>query len=86
MTESDTSSDVPGSERRGNVRLRAVFIDAYDVVQPFFDQANNWAGQTHEHLAYRALHERFPDLSGQEVFTIVAAAKRVFSTSGKPVR
>jgi hypothetical protein len=74
-----------GSERRGNSRLRGIFVEAYDVLQPFFDPANNWAGQTHEHLAYRSLHERFPDLTTQEVFTLVAAAKRVFSTSGKPV-
>ena len=73
------------SERRGNSRLREIFVAAYDVMQPFFDQNNSWAGQTHEHLAYRALHERFPDLTTQDVFTLVAAAKRVFSTSGQPV-
>jgi hypothetical protein len=31
------------------------------------------------------LHERFPDLSGDQVFTIVDAARRVFANGGKPV-
>ena len=74
-----------GEERRANPQLRTIFVEAYEVLQPFFDPANSWGGQTHEHLAYRALHEKFPGLSGQEVFTLVAAARRVFSTSGKPV-
>ena len=76
---------VTGTDRRGNPQLRTMFVEAYDVLQPFFDPANNWGGQSHEHLAYRALHERFPGLSTQDVFTMVAAARRVFSTSGKPV-
>jgi hypothetical protein len=75
MSNDNSASD----ERRRSPELRSVFVDAYDLLLPFFDKANNWAGQSHEHLAYRALHERFPDLSGEQVFTIVAAAKRVFS-------
>ncbi len=79
MTDSDS-----GEERRSNLHLRKVFVDAYDVLKPFFDPANDWGGQTHEHLAYRALHEQFPGLTAQEVFTLVAAAKRVFHDSGVP--
>lgn len=85
MTDSDVPSTSSGGERRGNPRLRSIFAEAYDVMQPFFDEANSWAGHTHEHLAYRALHERFPDLSGEEIFTLVAAAKRVFGTGGRSV-
>jgi hypothetical protein len=79
------SDPASGEERRTNSQLRTIFVEAYDVLQPFFDPANSWGGQTHEHLAYRALHEKFPGLSGQEVFTLVAAARRVFSSGGKPV-
>lgn len=71
-------------DRRGNPRLRGIFVEVYDLLQPFFDEANAWAGHGHEHLAYRALHERFPDLSGEEVFMLVAAAKRVFASGGPP--
>jgi hypothetical protein len=74
-----------GGERRVNLRIREMFVEAYDILEPFFDPANSWAGQMHEHLAFRALHERFPDLSGEEVLIIVTAAKRVFGSGGKPV-
>jgi hypothetical protein len=76
---------VTGTDRRANPQLRTIFVQAYDVLQPFFDPANSWGGQTHEHLAYRALHEQFPGLSTQEVFVLVEAARRVFRTTGKPV-
>lgn len=71
-------------ERRGNLQLRQVFVEAYDLLEPFFDPANNWAGHGHEHLAFRALHERFPSLSPDQVLTIVTAAKRVFSSGTTP--
>ena len=73
-----------GADRRANPQLRKLFVEAYDVLQPFFDPANSWAGQTHEHLAHVALHESFPSLSAREVFVLVEAARRVFSTRGKP--
>jgi len=79
------SDSTAAEDRRANPQLRKIFVDAYEVLLPFFDPANSWGGQTHEHLAYRALHEQFPSLSSQEVFTLVAAARHVFSTTGKPV-
>ncbi len=80
----DSTEEIDTDERRKAPELRGIFVDAYDILQPFFDQANSWAGHTHEHLAYRALHERFPNLSGEQVFIIVAAAKRVFGSGGPP--
>jgi hypothetical protein len=74
-----------GEERRVNQRLRERFVEVYDILEPFFDPANAWAGHMHEHLAFRALHERFPDLTGEEVLIIVTAARRVFGSGGKPV-
>jgi hypothetical protein len=81
----DANGESGGKERRRDTEVRALFVEAYDILEPFFDPANNWAGHNHEHLAYRALHERFPDLSGDQVFTIVDAARRVFANGGKPV-
>ena len=74
-----------GEERRVNLEMRERFVEIYDILEPFFDPANSWAGHTHEHLAFRALHEQFPDLSGEQVMVIVIAAKRVFNSGGKPV-
>lgn len=79
MAESDEQK-----ERRVSVELREVFVVAYEVVEPFLDPKNSWGGQTHEHLAYRTIHERFPQLSGEEVFVIISAAKRVYAAGGKP--
>lgn len=83
MAEITDNTDV-AVERRKTPHLRAIFIEAYDVIEPFFSPDNAWGGYTHEHLAFRALHEHFPTLSGEEVFIIVTAAKRVFASGGKP--
>lgn len=77
----DTTS---GDDKRRDVEIRQLFVEAYDILEPFFDPANQWAGHGHEHLAYRALHEHFPKLSGDQIFIIVDAARRVFASGGKP--
>jgi hypothetical protein len=48
-------------------------------LKPFFDPANHWAGQTHEHLALRTLKEQFPTLSSQDAFIVVATVKRLLA-------
>ncbi|MDP2811808.1 MAG: hypothetical protein Q8O34_16845 [Rhodocyclaceae bacterium] len=79
MAESDEQK-----ERRVSVELREIFVVAYEVVEPFLDPKNSWGGQTHEHLAYRTVHERFPQLTGEDVFIIISAAKRVYASGGRP--
>ena len=79
------ANEETGQERRRDVEIRELFVEAYDVLAPFFNPDNQWGGSNHEHLAYRALHERFPNLSGEQIFNIVDAAKRVFGSGGKPV-
>ena len=71
-------------DRRSNLHLRKIFVEAYDLLKPFFDPANDWGGKSHEHLAYRALHENFPGLSAPEVFALVPAAKRASHDGGHP--
>lgn len=75
-----------GTDRRKNPHLRTVFVEAYEVLRPFFDQTNTWGGQTHEHLAYRALHEQMPTLTPHDVFVLVSAAKRVFHSGEHPAK
>jgi hypothetical protein len=81
LTEKTTQAEAP-VERRRDVALREIFDEAYDVLEPFFVPGNEWIGHTHEHLAYRALHERFPGLTGPQMLTLVTAAKRVFGGGG----
>lgn len=81
-----TADNQPGidEERRGDSELRVIFVEAYEVIRPFFDETNKWAGHSLDHLAFRALRERFPTLGGEQVFIIVSAAKRVFSSGRAP--
>jgi hypothetical protein len=81
MTEKNAGADTL-PERRRDLELREIFDEAYDVLEPFFSPDNQWNGHTHEHLAFRALHERFPRLTADQVLTLVTAAKRVFAGGG----
>ncbi|HUY03474.1 MAG TPA: hypothetical protein VMV33_09330 [Rhodocyclaceae bacterium] len=70
-------SDVP--ERRRNLELRGMFADAYALVEPFFDPANRWNGQTLEHLAFRVMREHYPNSSSDDIYVFLAAAKRCYA-------
>jgi hypothetical protein len=65
-------------ERRQNPALRDLFDTAYALIEPFFDPDTGWGGQSLEHLAFRVLRDNFPDLSGEEVRTVVVAAHRIY--------
>ena len=86
-TESTTMTELSQAnqtDRRTDSGRRELFLDVYDVLLPFFDPANQWAGQDHRHLAYRALHERFPQLPPETVTVFVSAAQQVFSSGRTP--
>jgi hypothetical protein len=70
----------PAAERRTRHELRALFPAACAALQPFFDPATLWAGQSHEHLALRTLKEQFPQLTAQDSFLVVITAKRLFAS------
>ncbi len=65
-------------------RLKQIFEEAYDLMVPFFDPANAWAGHSHEHLAYMALHERFPDLTPDQLNILVSAMKTLNANPSNP--
>lgn len=73
------SDTYPQVERRTHSQLRVIFPDACNALRPFFDPANQWAGQAHEHLALRTLKEQFPSLSAQESYIVVATVKRLLT-------
>lgn len=68
----------PVAERRQNLKLRELFDTAYTMIEPFFDPDQGWGGHSLEHLAFRVLRDNFPELSGEEVHTIVVVAHRVY--------
>jgi len=77
-------SEYGSDERRIHLGVRAIFPAACEALRPFFEQDNQWAGQSHEHLAYRTLKEQFPELNAQESFIVVTAAKRLFASGKRP--
>lgn len=66
------------NERRRNQRLRTVFDTAFIMIEPFFDPAQGWGGHSLEHLAFRVVRENFPELTSEEVHSLVVAAHRVY--------
>jgi hypothetical protein len=79
-------SDTPGfeTERRTNAELRSIFPAAFEALRPFFEMANRWEGQSHDHLAYQTLKEHFPTLTAQDVFIVVTTTRRLYATGKLP--
>lgn len=77
--------DPSTAERRSNSELRQRFVVVFEVLKPYFDSENQWAGHSHEHLAYRTVKEHFPELTAQDCFIAVATAKRMLASGTMPV-
>lgn len=76
MESQDDSRRQP--ERRRNEALRQLFDHAYVLIEPFFDPATGWGGRSLEHLAFRVVRDNFPELSAEEVHTVIVAAHRIY--------
>ncbi len=63
-------------ERRQSLKLRLLYPEASAHLQHIFRRRSTWAGTSADFLALRAIHERFQDLSSQEVRTLVLASAR----------
>lgn len=74
-----TNADSEGAiqvDRRTHPHLRAIYSDARIRIDHFFHDSNHWAGTPIDYLALRVVHEAYPDLSTQDVRTLVAAIER----------
>jgi hypothetical protein len=71
------------AERRVHARLREIFEEALELVRPFFESNEIWCGVPLGHLAQRMLRERYPDLTAEEIYVFVTAAKRVYAAQRK---
>ncbi len=63
-------------DRRQNPRLRAIYDEARSRINHFYHSSNNWAGSSIDYLALRVVHEAYPELTTDEVRTLVAAIER----------
>ncbi len=75
-------------DRRQNPRLRTIYGEVREKLDHFFHSKKEWAGSSIDYLALRMVHEAYPDLSPDEVRTLVAAIERAAGvgnpTWGKP--
>jgi hypothetical protein len=60
----------------------ASFAAAVLGLQPFFDRRLAWSGAHLEHLAYRALRERHPELTEGEAYVLIVAARTLYRGHG----
>ena len=83
-----SSTATPSSlqERRSHHRVREIFIEACELIMPFFARENRWGNSTLDHLAYRVLRDHYPELSFEEVHVLVVAAHRVHAARGRHIR
>lgn len=78
MSDEPVRSAGAASEHRQDPRLRSVFDDAFAMIEPFFDLRQGWSGRSLEHLAYRIVRDNFPELSPEEVHTVLVVAHRLY--------
>jgi len=64
------------TERRNNPLLREIFEDACTIATPYIDPSKGIGGIAMTRHAYVALHERFPELSSQNLSILVHAVER----------
>lgn len=64
------------SERRRHPHLREIFDAVVERVEPFYRAGAGLNGSPAEYWATRVVHEDYPDLSAQDVRTLVTAAGR----------
>jgi len=87
LTTAATNTAMPaGTDRRRHHHLREIFEEAVALVAPFFEHDNDWGHGTLDHLAYRTLRDRFPQLSFDEAHVLVVAARRVYAAKATAVR
>ena len=65
-------------ERRRYDHVREIFAEASALIAPFFAKENRWGNSTLDHLAYRVIRDRYPELTFEEVHVLIVASRRVY--------
>jgi len=65
-----------GGDKRVNAHLRVVFETACQITAPFFEPGLGWGGKPLTLYARQTLHEKYPDLTQQDVALLFAAVQR----------
>lgn len=73
---SDQTSETFIVERRRNPYLRALYPEVSVRIAQSFEKRSDWLGNPIDYLALRLVHEHYPQLSSEEVRTLVGAIER----------
>ncbi len=68
-------------ERRCNPKLRKIYDEARERIRHCF-HSDDWAGSSIDFVAKRLLHEAYPDLSGDDIRTLVIAIASKIGSRG----
>ena len=71
------------AERRVHVRVREIFAEAIELIPPILRPQRDLVRRPLGHFAQRMLRERYPDLTTEEIYVLVTAAKRVYTAERK---
>ncbi|MFA5081303.1 MAG: hypothetical protein WC474_02005 [Hydrogenophilaceae bacterium] len=70
---STDTTNTPTTDRRVNGKLRAVYDDAAEHLHHLFKEHDDWVGSSIDYAALRMVHERYADLTADEVRTLVTS-------------
>jgi hypothetical protein len=59
-------------DRRGNITAHP-YDDVSERIDRFYHSNHDWAGTSTDFMALRVVHEAYPELSPQEIRTLVTA-------------
>jgi len=76
------SQGIKRPDRRSNTRLRSIYDEARGHIDRFYHNGHEWAGSSMDYLALRVVHEHFPELTPQEIRSLVGAIERSYQAAG----
>ena len=75
----------PLEDRRTDPQMRAMFVRAYEVLEPFMSPDGSFLTLAHEYRAMQAMRKTFPELEAARLFALLAYTCTVHASGRKPV-
>ena len=75
----------PLTDRRTDPQMRAIFVRAYEILEPFMGPDGSFLTLAHEYYAMQAMRKAFPELESARLFALLAYTCSVRASGRKPV-
>ena len=75
----------PVKDRRSDPAMRAMFVRAYEILDPFMSPDGAFLTLAHEHQAMEVMRKEFPDMDGTRMFALLGYIRTVRTSGRKPV-